>query len=271
MGLDGATHNGQICVAAHEVVGELGDKIQQPAEGLLGDLHGPVVVAEEDAVLGEIDVGGVLEVPGLPGHRQGNDPVVLTGRVVHAPGVPLVLRAQGAAGVFGVHRVAQGRCRLGVLLRLGEVDGQVQRPVGRVRLPAQIPGDPIPADVVGVAAEGIVPVGGCLGGLGIQIEELPAHLTGPGRQSAHEAGVEQIPAGGVIGTEPPGHGVVCEGGQDLCQRHGGQRGGGDIIRLLQKFQQGVAAPDGVRGFDEVLFQAVCNQKVDVAVHGDPPC
>ena len=48
---DAAAHDGQVGVAAHEIVGEQAHEVQQLAEGGALDLHGGVQIIEHDAVL----------------------------------------------------------------------------------------------------------------------------------------------------------------------------------------------------------------------------
>ena len=62
---------GRSRVGAHKVVGQKGDEFQQPGDGLAADLHGPVLMAEDDAVLVVVDIGGVLQEPGLAVQRPG--------------------------------------------------------------------------------------------------------------------------------------------------------------------------------------------------------
>ena len=76
---DAATHNGQIGVAAHEIVREEGHKVQQLAEGGPLDLHGSVLVVEHDAVLVVVDIGAVLQIPCAAVDGQRDDAVILAG------------------------------------------------------------------------------------------------------------------------------------------------------------------------------------------------
>ena len=76
MAQNGAAHDGKICVAAHKVVGELLNEVQQLAEGGPLDLHGGVLAVEHDAVLVVVDVGAVLEEPVLLIDGNGDDPVL---------------------------------------------------------------------------------------------------------------------------------------------------------------------------------------------------
>ena len=188
--------------------------------------------------------------------------MVLPGRVVHPAGVALILGAQLAPGVVGGGQVPGGGDGLGVLLRLGQVDGDVQLPVLRLRLPLHVLGDAVPADIVGVLAEPVVPVCGLLRVLLPQGLELPDDLGGPGGERPHQLGVEQIPVDdGVLLEHPPGIGVVQQGvqhlGQLLLAAGGGFRQGTAV--QLQDLQQGVHRPDLLLRLDQLLVQGVGDQ------------
>ena len=200
---DGASHDGKIGVAAHKVVGEPLDKVQQLAEGGLFDLHGGVAAIEHDAVLVIVDVGTVLEEPILFVDGDGNDPVILPGGMPQPPGVALVLSAKHALRIAAL---GGGLCRgdaLGVLLRLGEIDGDVQFPVGGGGLPLSVPRNAVAPDVVRVLTEAVKPVCGRLRVGLIPSPEFTDDLSGAGRQYAHQLGIEQVAAGDVVLYDAP--------------------------------------------------------------------
>ena len=193
-----AAHDGKIGVAAHKVVGELLDEVQQLAEGGLIDLHGGVMPIQNDAVLVVVDIGTVLEEPVLLMDGDGDDPVVLPGRVIYTSCVALVLSAKHAfwiAALGGGLRRGDG---LGILLRLGQVDGDVQLPVGGGGLPLSVPRNAVTADVVRVLTEAVEPVRGLLRGVPVLFPKALNDLSGAGRQYAHQLGIEQVAAGGVV-------------------------------------------------------------------------
>src|SRR5699024_2152755 len=176
---------------------------------------GGVQAVEHDAVLVVVDVGAVLEVPGAVVDGDGDDAVVLAGGVVHPAGVALVLHAQLALGVGALGGQLGGRDGLGVLFGLGEVDGDVQVAVGGGGDPLEVLLDAVAADVVGVLAEGVEPVGGGAGALLLVfVPEVGPHDAGPRGQHTHQPGVEQVPGHRVVLADAPGHGVVHQGGED---------------------------------------------------------
>ena len=136
-----AAHDGQVGVAAYEIVGEQAHEIQQLAEGSTLDLHGSVLVVEHDAVFVVVHIGAVLQVPGAVVDGQRDDAVVLAGRMVHAARIALVLGAQLALGVGALGSQLGSGDGLGVLFRLGKVDGDVQITVRRLGHPLQVPLD----------------------------------------------------------------------------------------------------------------------------------
>ena len=269
VGQDGAAHNGQVGVGAHEIVGELAHKVQQLGKARPVNLHGGVLAVEADAVLVVVDVGGVLQEPGGVVDGDGHDAVVLTGGVVDPAGVALVLGAQLAAWIGGGWQIAGGGDGLGVLLRLGEVDGNVQVAVLGGGDPLHVLGNPVPADVVGVLAELVVPVGGLLGALGVEGLELLHHLGGAGSETAHEHGVKQVTVDhGVLGQNAPGVGVVHQltqhGGQVDVPGHGGL--GGGVAVQLEGLQQGVHGPVPLAGLNQAGALGIGHQACNGGVN-----
>ena len=119
--------------------------------------------------------------------------MVLPGRIVRPACVALTLPAKLTLGIACLLRPARCRDGLGVLLRLAQVDGDVQLPVLCSRLPLHVLLHPVAADVVRVPTEVIVEVRGLLRALGIGCLEVPHHLGGTRRECAHELRVEQVP------------------------------------------------------------------------------
>ena len=144
--------------------------------------------------------------------------MILPGGVVDPAPVALVFGAELAPGIGGGGQIFCRRNGLGVLLRLGQVYGNIQLAVLRGGLPLHVLGDAVPADVVGVLTELVVPVGGLFGVLGVEGLELRAHLGGPGGETAHQLRVKQVPVDhGIFRQHAAGVGVL----QQLLQ-HGGQ-------------------------------------------------
>ena len=215
---DAATHNGQVGVAAHEIVGEEGHKVQQLAERGPLDLHGGVVVVEDDAVLIVIDIRAVLQIPRTVVDGQRDDAVILAGGVVHPARVALVLHAELALGV-GALGGQLGCCNgLGVFFGLGEINGDIQIAVGGLGHPLEVPLDAVAADVVRILAELVEPVGGGLRALiFVPLLKVGADDAGPGGEHTHEFGVKQVAGRGVVRADTAGDGVVQQCFQDGFQ------------------------------------------------------
>ena len=145
---DGAAHDGQIRVGADKVMREEGDELQQLGKGGAVDLHGDMLTVEDDAVLVIVNVGGILQEPGLAvdGHRD--DAVILTGGEIHPPRVALALPAQQTLGVAALGRIFGGGDGLGILFRLGQVDGNVDLSVAAVHLPPHVLLYPVGPDII---------------------------------------------------------------------------------------------------------------------------
>ena len=122
--------------------------IQQLGKGGSVDDHGYVLGIEHNAVFVVIDIGAVLEVPGAACNGEGNDAQILPRRMIDASRVTLVFRAKLALGIARLGRIFCCCDGLGVLLRLGKVDGDIQITVFRRRLPSHVLLDAITADVI---------------------------------------------------------------------------------------------------------------------------
>ena len=164
-----------------------------------------------------VDIGAVLEEPVLLIDGDGDDPVVLPGGVVEPSRVALVLPAELALGVAGLGRGLRRGNGLGVLLRLGQVDGDVQFPVGCGGLPLYIPGDAVTSDVVRVLTEAVEPVRRRLRGVAVLFPEALNDLRGAGRQYAHQLRVEKVAADRVILYDAPRRRVFQQLPQDVLQ------------------------------------------------------
>ena len=259
---DGAAHNGQIGVGAHKVVGEHPDEVQQLLEGGLVDLHGDVLRIEDNAVLVVVDIGGVLQAPVRAANLDGDDPVVGPGRVVHPSGVALVLPAQLALGVGGLGGIFCRGNGLGVLFRLAEVDGDVHFPVLAGVFPTHILGDAVAADVVGVAAEFVIPVRSRLGALGILLPEGTDDFPGHGGHRAHDPGVEDIPGGDAIVAQAVCHGIIQHSGQNFLQILRLRLVRGGVVLLVENVQQPVGEHLMVARLGKAGIHGVGHQRVD---------
>ena len=271
---DAAPHNGQIRVGPQEVVGELRDEVQQIAKDLFVNPHGDVFPVQDNAVFVVVDVGAVLQEEVGPVEAQGKDAVILPGGVAQVSGVALVLRAQEALGIARALGLSGGGNGLGVLLRLGEVDGNVQYTIFRLRCPPLILQNSIPADVIRVPGEGIVPVRRLSGRTGVPLPEGADDLRRPGQEDAHQFGVQQVEVvGGVAVQDAPAERVRAQGLQRLVQ--GGQglrqvRGKPAEAVQFQGFQQTVGGPDPVLLRNPALPDRVLHQTGKFKFHGRFP-
>ena len=133
---DGAADDGQVCVAADEIVREKCDEIHKPLKRGSVYLHGAVLRAEDDAVLIIINIGGILQKPVLPAESERDEAVIFPRGIIDAPGVALRLAAELALGIARLFRLQRGGDGARVLFGLGEVDGYLQRAVLRLCRPA---------------------------------------------------------------------------------------------------------------------------------------
>ena len=176
------------------------------------------MVIEHDAVLVVVNVGAVLQIPRAVVDGQRDDAVVLTRRVIHAACVAFVFHAQLALGVSALGCKLCSGNGLGILFRLGQVDGDIQVAVRGFGDPLQIALDAVAADVVGVLTELIEPVGGGLRALVfVPLLKVCAHDAGARGKHAHQLGVEQIACGGIILAHAAGNGIVHKGLENAFQ------------------------------------------------------
>ena len=263
-----AADDGQIRVGAEEIVRELLRKIQQPPERRAGDAHGRVRRVQDDAVLVVIDIRRVLQVPVAAVQLQRDDAVVLPGRVVHAARVALVFRAQGAFGVAGLRRVFGSSDGARVLFGLGQVDGDVKRSVFAGIRPLLILRDAVAADIVGILAEAVEPVGRFARGDFIERAEAGADLMRSGRENAHELRVEQIARGLIVRAHAARNGVVRQSLQKLGKRRLRRRG--SLVKGIKRkrFQQRVAAADHIVRLDQPRAHGVLAERGKIGIeHG----
>ena len=168
-------------------------EVKQLHEGIVFDLHGNMLRIEHDAVLIIINIRRILESPRAVVDGDGDDPVILSCGMVHAARIALVLHAELALGICALLCVPGSGDGLGILLRLGKVDGDVQIAIFGMRHPFLIPADAVTADVVRVLAEFIKIIGRFLRGVGIMCAESADDLAGAGHQGTHDLRIEQIP------------------------------------------------------------------------------
>ncbi len=131
---------------------ELFYKIKELAECPMLNFHRDMLRIEHDAVLVVIYIRGILEAPFavLDGYRD--DPVVLPGGMVDAARITFILHAEQALGVAALLGVFSGSDSLGILLRLGKVDGDIHFTVRGLGLPFYVLGNAVTADVIAVLA-----------------------------------------------------------------------------------------------------------------------
>ena len=267
VGEDGAADDGQVGIGAQEVMRELLHKVEQAHEALVGDLHGHVLPVEHDAVLIIIGIGRILQIPGIAAQTQGHDAVVLPGREARTPGVARVLHAEHAAGVARLLGVALCGDVPGILLRLGEVDGDLQLAAGRIVEEAHVLGDAVHADVVHILAQLIEVVRGGLRALfAIQAHKALADQLGMGGQRAHDLRGKQIALLHAVGEQAARrrqlHQRLQNGRSGL--RRSGARGAVALRRVHgEDLQQAVQAVLPVLHLDQMFILRKVQQRVQM--------
>ena len=219
---DRAAYDRQVRIGAQEVVRELLDEVEELHEGVVIDRHRHVLPVEDDAVLVVIDVRRVLEAPLAAVDGDGDDAVVLAGRMVETAVVALILAAELAFGVAALFLRAGGGDGFRILLRLGEVDGHVELAVFGRRLPLAVAGDAVAANIIGIPRKSIVPVRRFLRIFCIDGAEGPDHVARAGRKRPHQAGIIEVPGHHAPAVQQTAGGSIVEQRtEDLFQRETG--------------------------------------------------
>ena len=113
--------------------------------------------------------------------------------MIHTACITFIFTAQQAFRITGLF--CQLRCSnsLGILLRLGQVDSNVQIAVFGGCYPFHILADTIAADIIGISAQFIIIVGSCLRRyLLVQLMKMTDHFTGSGHQQSHDLRIEKV-------------------------------------------------------------------------------
>ena len=216
---------------------------------------GRVLRVEHDAVLAVVQIRRVLQIPRAVVQRQRNHAVVLARGEADAARVAGVFHAQHALGIARLPGAALGGDVPGILLRLGQIDGDLQPAAGRVLKKADVLRHAIHADVVDAAAQRVEILGGRSGAPGaIELLKARAHLGGRGRERAHQLGGEQIPALAAVLDEAA---LTGDGTQRLQIARGGFGNRlGDVFNFLGRvhahnFQQTIQRIGSVDGRNQI--------------------
>ena len=145
--------------------------------------------------------------------------MILAGGVGQRAGVAFIFPAEQALRILRGLGLAGSGDGLGVLLRLGQVDRDVDVAVGRRGLPADILLRAVAADIVGVLAELVVPVGRLRGRYRVFFAEHADHLGRARHKAVHEAGVEEVAGGDAVLDDAAGNRFVKELFQGLLKIH----------------------------------------------------
>ena len=202
MGKDTPPDDRKVRIGTDKIVRELRHKIEQLAECAPVNNHRDMPAVEHDTVFIVIDIGGILQAPGLSIDRDRDHAVVFPCRMVHPAGVSHIFIAQLALRIRSLPRKLSRGDRPRILLRLAQVDSDVQISVLRRSQPAHILRDPVAADIIGILAELIVPFRSSTGAALFQ--SLPEHrcdIRRSGRKGTHQLRVKQIPVRNAFGRD----------------------------------------------------------------------
>ena len=166
------------------------------------DLHRHMLPVEYDTVLIVIYIRRILESPLAVVDRNRNDPVILPCRMVQAARISFILHAQQALGITaGLGVLCRGN-GLGILLRLGQVDGDVDLSIGGIHFPFHIFLHAVAPDIVAVLAELIIVVRGLLRGYLIFLRKCLLYLGRPWKQAVHKPRVKEVPVSDTVLDNP---------------------------------------------------------------------
>ena len=184
--------NREIRIRSDKVMRELPDKVKQLFKRAAVNLHRHMLRVEHNTVFIIVDIRRVLKAPVPARDPDRNHAVIFPCRMIRSAGISDILIAELTLRIGRLGRIARrGDCPR-VLLRLGQVDRDVEIPVLRGRQPPHILCDPVPSDIIGVLTERIIPVRRLTRAFLIQGVKLPIHLRRSRRQISHQLCVKQI-------------------------------------------------------------------------------
>ena len=269
-----AAHNGQVGVGANEVVREQVHKIEQAGQALAVDVHRTMLGAHGNAVLVKVRVRAVLEAPALAVELDGDNAQILSGGVSAAvgcggaSGIALVFDAELAGGIL-LARVLGCTCRgdiARVLLRFGQVDGDLQvAPVGG-SAPLDVARDGGAAHVTGVTAQAVEPVGRGARLVDAHTSvELLVYNRRPRHERAHDAHGDAVAARRRVLGSTVGNGGLGKHGKCALQVKVGE-----CIGVQERNLLGLERPShvecGTRGADALQNGVVCPDAIVLADH-----
>ena len=203
----------------------------------------------------------------MPGEPDGDQAVRLARRIAGTARIALVLAAEQAFGIRARGQALRARDVARILLRLREVDGDVEIAELRRRLPDDVLVDAVLADVVRRDGELVELIGRGLRAAAVVVLE-PADDLGRARHHAvHDARVEEVALLRRILDEPLARRVVEHLLEDGCRRR--QRLLDVVLRRelrhLEHIEQAVRHVVTILLLHEVLLYRKMNQAIDFMI------
>ena len=118
--------------------------------------------------------------------------------MVHTTGITHIFLTELTFGIAALlHQF--GSCdRLGILLRFGKIDGNINVSVNTGNGPADVAGDPVAADIVRILRKLVIVVCGLLRRLLIKLPEISGNLRRSRQKTVHQSGIKKIPVNGAV-------------------------------------------------------------------------
>ena len=205
-----AADDGQVGIAAEEVVRELLHKRKQLVKGRTVDDHRRMLGVHDDGVFIIIDIRRILEAPRLAVHGHRHDAQILPRRVRDRPRIADVLHAKKTLRIPRRFFELRRRNIARVFFRLREIDRDFEFAVLRLRRPALVLCDAVAADIVAVLTELIEVVGSRFRTFLIQAPEFSHDFRRSRRKAAHEARVKKISLGDRVVDQPLFGGIIAQ-------------------------------------------------------------
>ena len=268
---DGPADDRQVGVRADEVVRKERDEFEQTRKIPAVDVHGLVRAVQNDAVLVVVDIGRILQRPGLGAERERDEAVVLPRGEAGTAGIALVFGAEQTGGdAPRALPLEGGGDVLRVFFGLREVHGDLERAKLCVRHPLRILGREVGADVAGGDPQRVVVVRGLLRRVAVERAEALLDLRGARRENAHETAGERFARFRTAVNDAARGGIVADRAQQFPKRG---RGGG-LVRIdvdAEGVEQGVDRPAAVALREQAVFHAVVGEsRTDATDHIVPP-
>ncbi len=167
-------------------------KVKQLAEGVVLNLHGNMLRVEHDTMLIIIYIRRILKSPLAAVYGHGNDPVVLSRRMIYPSRITFILPTKQTFRITALLCILCRRNRFRIFFRFGEVDGDIQIAVLCRGHPLLILLNAVAPDIIRILTQLIKIIRGFFGISPIFFPECPDDLARSRRKQSHDLCIKEI-------------------------------------------------------------------------------